>query len=130
MSYNLLLSDSPTTAGLDFTDKPYYTPRIDLVARFHEDMAQVRRWVEDNLSDFSHLNETIVLQLGSDTLPPVPNCAARPLHHRPPGALRGPERHRDAVEIDGGRGTAEARLEEVGVCHLRECHACRASAHH
>ncbi|KAK2024002.1 phytanoyl-CoA dioxygenase [Colletotrichum zoysiae] len=69
MSYNLPLPDSPATAGLDFTDKPYYTPRIDLVARFHEDVAQVRRWVENNLSNFSHLNETIVLQLGSDTLP-------------------------------------------------------------
>ncbi|KAF9699991.1 hypothetical protein EKO04_001187 [Ascochyta lentis] len=69
MSYDLPPAASPATSGLDFTDKPYHTSRIDSLAQFHENVAQVRRWIEDNLSNFSHLNETIVLQLGSDTLP-------------------------------------------------------------
>ncbi|KAI8167086.1 Dioxygenase [Colletotrichum sp. SAR 10_65] len=69
MSFNLPPPASPSTSGLDFADKPYHTSRIDPLTRFHEDVAQVRRWVEDNLSNFSHLNEIIVLRLGSDTLP-------------------------------------------------------------
>ncbi|KAK1975217.1 phytanoyl-CoA dioxygenase [Colletotrichum cereale] len=72
MSYSLPPPDSPATSGLDFADKPYHTSRIDPLARFHENVAQVRRWIEDNLSNFSHLNETIVLRLGSDTLPHQP----------------------------------------------------------
>ncbi|KAI8209987.1 Dioxygenase [Colletotrichum sp. SAR 10_86] len=68
MSFNLPPPASPSTSGLDFADKPYHTSRIDPLARFREDVAQVRRWVEDNLSNFSHLNEIIVLRLGSDTL--------------------------------------------------------------
>ncbi|KAF4867891.1 Dioxygenase [Colletotrichum siamense] len=69
MSFNLPPPASPSTSGLDFADKPYHSSRIDPLTRFHEDVAQVRRWVEDNLSNFSHLNEIIVLRLGSDTLP-------------------------------------------------------------
>ncbi|KAF1949752.1 phytanoyl-CoA dioxygenase [Byssothecium circinans] len=72
MSFNLPPPASPATSGLDLADKPYHASRIDPLARFHENVAQVRRWIEDNLSNFSHLNETIVLQLGSDTLPHQP----------------------------------------------------------
>ncbi|GJD05064.1 Phytanoyl-CoA dioxygenase [Colletotrichum higginsianum IMI 349063] len=72
MSFNLPPPASPATSGLDFADKPYDVSRIDPLARFHENVAQVRRWIEDNLSNFSHLNEIIVLRLGSDTLPHQP----------------------------------------------------------
>ncbi|TQN66984.1 Dioxygenase [Colletotrichum shisoi] len=72
MSFNLPPPASPATSGLEFADKPYDISRIDPLARFHENVAQVRRWIEDNLSNFSHLNEIIVLRLGSDTLPHQP----------------------------------------------------------
>ncbi|KAK2037695.1 phytanoyl-CoA dioxygenase [Colletotrichum somersetense] len=72
MSYSLPPPASPATPGLDFAGKPYQTSHIDPLARFHENVARVRRWIQDNLSNFSHLNDTIVLQLGSDTLPHQP----------------------------------------------------------
>ncbi|KAK2051140.1 phytanoyl-CoA dioxygenase [Colletotrichum caudatum] len=81
MSYNLPSPSPPATSGLDFADKPYHTSRVDPLARFHDNVAQVRRWIQDNLSNFSHLDETIVLQLGSDTLPHQPltiDCTTTP----------------------------------------------------
>ncbi|OHE97133.1 phytanoyl-CoA dioxygenase [Colletotrichum orchidophilum] len=72
MSYNLPPPASPATSGLDFADKPYHPSRIDPLTRFRDNVSQVRRWIESNLSNFAHLNQIVVLRLGSDALPHQP----------------------------------------------------------
>ncbi|TLS26494.1 hypothetical protein PpBr36_04267 [Pyricularia pennisetigena] len=98
MSYSLPPAAEPTTEGLDFTDKPYHTSRIDPVARFHGNVQQVKRFIDENLSNFSRLNQKVLFLFGDNatfpcqpvlidatSLPPVVSTtipdSSNPPHH-------------------------------------------------
>ncbi|KAH9431591.1 hypothetical protein MCOR02_008881 [Pyricularia oryzae] len=75
MSYTLPPADESSIQGLDFTDKPYHTSRIDPVQRFYENVEQVKAFIKENISNFSGLDEKVLFLLGDDaTFPCQPVC--------------------------------------------------------